>query len=218
MSVAVSEAQSTGSLVDMAYGQVLSQILDWNLPSGEVVQESRIAASLGLSRTPVREALGRLEGEGLLVRQGRILTVRRVAFNEYLDVLHLRRLIETEAAYLACGVIPDAELKALRLRVNEMDDPSAVTPTEHWALDDDIHLVIAKASGNEMLARLVLDLRRRTRLFDLKRIPSRFQPGRTEHLAIIDALLAGDATGARDGMRAHLENVKLSILSRLREF
>lgn len=218
MSVAVSEAQNSGSLVDVAYGQVLSQILDWNLPGGGVVQESRIAASLGLSRTPVREALGRLEGEGLLVRQGRILTVRRVAFNEYLDVLHLRRLIETEAAYLACGVIPDAELAALRRRVEEMDDPSAVSPAEHWALDDDIHLAIATASGNEMLARLVLDLRRRTRLFDLKRVPSRFQPGRTEHLAIIDALIAGDAAGARDEMRAHLENVKLSILSRLREF
>jgi DNA-binding GntR family transcriptional regulator len=144
--------------------------------------------------------------------------VRRVAIDEYLDVLHLRRLVETEAAYLACGIITKTELLDLRRRVEAMDDPSAITAAEHWALDDDIHLTIARGSGNQLLSKLVLSLRRRTRMFDLVRLPHRFEPGRAEHLAILDALIKGDGEAARECMRVHLENVKLSILKRLREF
>lgn len=212
------EAEGAGSLVDQAYEEVLGKILGRSLPAGEIVQESRIAAALGLSRTPVREALGRLEGEGLLVRQGRVLTVRRLALHEYLEVLQLRRLIESEAAFLACSAIDEAELISLRSRVEAMSDRSAVTAAEHWALDDAIHLSIARASGNALLGRLVLDLRRQTALFDLRRVPGRFEPGRVEHLAILDALLARDAAAARDRMRTHIENVKLSIVSHIREF
>ena len=162
--------------------------------------------------------MGRLEGEGLVTRRGRVLMVKHVSMNEYLEVLHLRRIIETEAAALACAHLAEDRLSAIRASVEAMQDPGTVTPEQHWALDDEIHLSIAEASGNGQLARLVIDLRRKTRLFDLRRVPSRFGPGRLEHLAIIDALLRRDAEGAREAMRVHLENVKLGILGRLHDF
>lgn len=200
------------TMVDIAYESILSGIVTHRYAGGQVLQEARLAATLNLSRTPVREALGRLEGEGLLLRDGRVLTVRSVTIKDYLEVLQLRRLLEGEAAMLAAGQVAEEDLVRLRGAVEGLTDPRAVTPDEHWRLDDDIHLTIAQASGNEQLARLIVDLRRKTRLFNLKKIPSRFEPGRLEHLELLDALRDGDAPRAAVAMRTHIENVKKAIL------
>ena len=82
---AVVEARAT--MVDVAYDSILNDILAGRHRGGDLLQENRLAEKLGLSRTPVREALGRLEGEGLLIRSGRVLTVRRISIEEFLDIL-----------------------------------------------------------------------------------------------------------------------------------
>jgi len=212
------QADAPGALptmVDIAYESIVSGIITRRHAGGEVLQEARIAQALGLSRTPVREALGRLEGEGLLVRNGRVLMVRSVTVKDYLEALFLRRLLEAEAVTLACGAIPPQILSDLRARVAALTDPAAISAEAHWQLDDDIHSAIAQASGNELLAKLVADLRLKTRLFNLKKLPDRFIPGRAEHLALLDALLANKPNAARKAMVAHLENVRASILTAL---
>lgn len=201
------------TMVDIAYEAIVSGIVTRRFAGGEILQEARIAQSLGLSRTPVREALGRLEGEGLLVRSGRVLMVRSVTVKEYLEALYMRRLVETEAVVLACGAIPLEELQALRARVAALTDPKIVSPEAHWQIDDDIHQTIANASGNDLMAQLIADLRLKTRLFNLKKVPNRFEPGRDEHLRIIDALIVHDKDEAREAMLVHLDNVKKGILS-----
>jgi DNA-binding GntR family transcriptional regulator len=72
--------------------------------------------------------------------------------------------------------------------------------------------LIAEASGNGVLAGLVRGLRRKTRMFSLKRMPGRFLPGSAEHVAIIDSLQQRNEVAARRAMALHLENSKLSVL------
>ena len=84
-------------------------------------------------------------------------------------------------------------------------------------VDDRLHDLIAVNSGNRMMATMVRDLRRKTRIFNFKRMPERFEPGCQEHLAIIDAIMRGDEVAARAAMSTHIENVKQSIIRKLSE-
>ena len=78
-------------------------LLSGELGGGAIVQDRRLAERLGLSRTPVREALGRLEGEGLLRREGRVLIVNAVSVEDIMEILAVRRVVEAEAVRLATG-------------------------------------------------------------------------------------------------------------------
>ena len=88
---------------------------------------------------------------------------------------------------------------------------------DHWSVDDAVHDAIAQAGGNDLMAGIIQGLRRKTRLFNLKRMPNRFLPGCEEHLALIDAVASGDRRRADQAMAAHIDNVKESILEKLAE-
>ena len=163
----------------------------------------------------MREALQRLEGEGLLRRQDRFLRVAEVTVTEVLEILAVRQSLEGDAVRAACGRIPREMLGNVRAKIEAMADPGAVSDDSHWEVDDLVHLSIAQASGNSLLLCLISDLRRRTRLFGLHRIPSRFSPGKAEHLAILDALEVGDVEAAVARMRAHIGNAGQAILATL---
>jgi DNA-binding GntR family transcriptional regulator len=198
-----------------AYEQLRARLLSGALASGSVIQERRLADELGFSRTPIREALQRLEGEGLLTRQDRFLRVVEITVREVMEILAVRQSLESDAARAACGRMPGALLQEIRARLAAMADPAAVSDDTHWGVDDLVHLTIARESGNRLLLRLISDLRQKTRLFGLHRIPSRFEPGKAEHLAILDALEAGDAEEAARRMRAHIGHAREGILSAL---
>ena len=107
----------------VAYDYVLERIVSRELPSGTVIQERKLAESLGVSRTPMREALGRLEGEGWLVRlTDRLLSVKVVTLDEYLQALQVRRLLETRAVSMATPRIQKDNLKQLRTNVKKLRD------------------------------------------------------------------------------------------------
>ena len=93
-----------------------------------------------------------------------------------------------------------------------MSDPGLVSDDTHWAVDDLVHLSIARESGNKLLLGMTSSLRQKTRLFGLHRIPSRFELGKVEHLSVIEALVAGDAELAVARMRSHIENARQAIL------
>lgn len=205
-------------LAGVAYDQILDALVAGKLPGGTVVQERLLARLLNLSRTPIREAIRRLEGEGLLTRVSpRVLMVSRVTVAEVLEILSVRRLLEVEAVGNAIGKITNAEIEGLASRVNAILNSQDVTAEEYHRLDDDIHETIAKASGNLTLCTIVSDLRRRTAMFDMRRIPERFRPSCEEHLRILGALSRGDVEAARHEIATHIDNVRQSILQRLSE-
>lgn len=198
-----------------AYGQLRHMVLSGVIAGGQLVQERRMAEQLGISRTPVREALGRLEGEGLLRRDGRLLFSVSISVPEVMEILTVRRLLEAEATRDATRHMRSAQIDTVRAAILGMYEPDSVTDDEHWANDDLLHLSIARASGNNLLLRLIGDLRQRTRMFGLRRIPGRFSVGKAEHLAILDAMAAGDAELAAQRMQSHIDKAREAILAAL---
>jgi DNA-binding GntR family transcriptional regulator len=75
--------------------------------------------------------------------------------------------------------------------------------------------MISDAAGNKLLAAMILDLRRRTHIFDTNKIPERRVPGAEEHLAMLEAIEAGSSEVARKLMAEHIENAKLAIINRI---
>lgn len=203
-------------LGERVYQQLLDLILRRELPSGSVLQERRLAERLGVSRTPVREALGRLEREGLISRDAsRVLVVRGLSTRGVIEALNVRRLLEGEATTLATGRIPEAELDAVEAAIARLMAQPSPTVDEDWEIDNLLHGAIAAHSGNSLLARLIGELRLKTHMFNVERIPERFAVGHREHLEIVEALRAKDATRARALVETHIENVKKSIIAML---
>ena len=210
-------AESPKSLSDQAYERLLDMILSGELASGTILQERRLAEALNISRTPTREALGRLESEGLVTRQfGRLLTVRELTVHEFIEILNVRKLLEVEAAGLAAGNVAKERASEVRAAILRLMNAETPTVAQHWAVDDMVHGLVAEASDNHMLVALIQDLRRRTHMFDMRRIPTRFRASCEEHLALVDAVEKGDVATARKIVGTHIENVKLSIIDKLK--
>ena len=203
-------------LSSRAYDQLLEMILNGSLGGGSLLHEQALARLLDTSRTPVREALLRLEAEGLVTRHaGRVLAVREVPVQEFMEILRVRSVLETEAIGQACKRIPDGKLRELRRTFESLlavETPEAETQMQ---ADDALHCAIIDACGNTVLAELVRALRRRTRVFNLRSLPERLVPGCTEHLEIIAAIERRDEERARAALASHFENVRQSVLRKL---
>lgn len=203
-------------LSERVYHQLLDMILRRDLPLGSVLHERRISEMLNVSRTPAREALNRLETEGIVVREaGRALVLRGLSTRELIEALNVRRLLEGEAAFHAAGKIPAADLDAIDEAIHALLAKTAPRPDEDWAIDNLLHGAIAEHSGNALLARMIADLRLKTHMFNVERIPERFRIGHGEHLGIVAALRRGDQAQSRHLVETHIENVKKSIIALL---
>lgn len=204
-------------LGDTIYERLRAMIVAGELPAGTRLQEKPLADRLGVSRTPVREAIARLGSEGLVSRaNGAAPTVSTVSVTEIMEILHVRRLLECEAARQAATVVASPEpFLALRSRVERFLGPERPDRQAHAQFDEDLHGQIARASGSALLHEMVLGLKLKTRIYDKGTIPERFEPGCREHIAIIDAILARDPDRAEGAMRTHLENVRAGILAHL---
>ncbi len=205
------------SLGQSVHDRLRAMILSGELPSGAPLQETVFADKLGVSRTPVREAIARLGSEGLVTRTaGGVPTVSRISISEIMEILHVRRLLECETARQAASVNASPEpFLAMRAALSgflQGQRPSVATYTQ---FDEDLHILIAQTSGSNLLVSLVKSLKLKTRIFDKGSIPERFEPGCHEHIEIIDAILARNSDRAEAAMQRHIENARSAILSHL---
>ncbi|TQX85201.1 GntR family transcriptional regulator [Rhizobium sp. rho-13.1] len=208
MSVMTGEA----SLAERAYDELSRLVLTRKLPGGSLVVEGRLGQQLDISRTPIREAILRLAAEGLLVKQGsRSYAVRQVQPVEFFQALKVRELLEGEAVELSVGRIKPETIDALRsdiLRLGTLEAQAA----EHWDTDDRLHMLFPQALGNDVLVRMIRQLRVTTRLFELTSPAGRVAADAAEHVALLDAFARGDGRRARAMMVTHLRNVASEIL------
>ena len=196
------------NLAGLAHTSLTDMIRSRRLRGGEVILEARLADMLGISRTPLREALQRLEGEGLVVKSAsRSFTVRTVDLAEYLQSLKVRELLEGEAAALAAGRVPGAALSLARHEIFELTHAKDYHTDAHWRSDDRVHTLFAEHCGNRVMAHAIEALRVTTRLFEIARLADRVGPDSAEHLAILDGLEHGDAKAARKAVHAHLRSL-----------
>ncbi len=209
---AKAEVEGDANLADFAHAELSRLVLTRALPGGSFVVEGRLAEQLGISRTPMREAILRLAAEGLLVKQGsRSYAVRRVDPVEFFQSLKVRELLEGEAVTLAIGRIAPETIAGLRaevVRLSAQVQQAAI----HWELDDRLHLLFPDALANRVLAGMIRQLRVNTRLFELISPSGRVEADAAEHLSILDAYAAGDAVRVRAAMVTHLRNVAAEIL------
>ncbi len=202
-----------------AYERILDLIMSGKVATGELMNERRLAEALAMSRTPVRDALLMLEGEGLLLRQGRAgLQVREMRIEDYMDALQVRLLLEPAVARMATGRVPASQVRACRERIRAAMAEYGAGPADRdlvRSIDGEVHGMITDVIENAQLSAIVQTMRRQTQMFDLRAMPERFADTCAEHLAILDALESGDGMRAAEAMTAHLEAVRRSIIDRL---
>jgi len=178
------------------------------LRGGSVIIEAKLAEALGISRTPLREALRRPEGEGLVLKgNGRNYVVRCVDIGEYLQSLRLRLLIEPEAAVLAVPAIPRARLIAVRRETQGLLEASSYHTDEHWFSDDNLHNMVIDYCGNAVMAKVLHKLRATTRLFENDQLKDRLRPDSAEHLEIIEAFESNDLEATRSSVANHVQSL-----------
>lgn len=203
---------SEDALSDRVHLVVSNLIKSQQLHGGDIIVESRLADMLGVSRTPLREALQKLEGEGLVIRNGRSFVVRAVGLAEYLQSLKVREILEGEAAALSAGRVPAANIATVRKNIDELLAAPEYLPEAHWQSDDEVHTLVVDYCGNPVLGRMIQHLRMVTRLYETLNLADRLVPDATEHLEIIEALESGDAKLARQKAQGHLRSLyKASI-------
>lgn len=216
----IDPADKSGSrrLAHSVYRRLEDMIFSGQLRGGSVLTERKLAEALDVSRTPLRDALLMLEGEGLLKRRSpRYLEVKQMSVAEYMQILNIRRLLEPEAARLSIGRVDAAELARLHRQLAGLlaDDAVGLESGQSTAMDNAVHEAIADGSGNPLMAGMIRDLRRRTRIFDLGRMPERAQAVYQEHLNIVVAIEIGDPHGAAEEMTRHIDNVKSAVLNHI---
>jgi DNA-binding GntR family transcriptional regulator len=177
-------------LAKQAYGKIIEMILAGVLKPGDLLQEAKIGDELAMSRTPVREAIKRIEAEGLAIQEGRFLKVRTLTIPEVEEIFFMRQQLEGYCALHATG-ISTSILDDLESRVLALQNEGPGEEDEQRSVDDDLHDALARAAGNQMMVRAIGDLRRRTCMFDHTQVPTRFTVSCQEHFDILQALRAG---------------------------
>lgn len=204
------EKRAGYSLTSLAYASIWDMIRHRQLKGGQIIFEVPLAEALGVSRTPLREALQRLEGEGMVQKgEGRNYVVRKVDIGEYLHSLRLRILIEPEAAVLAMPMIPRSVLADVRREINDLMTGTSYHTDFHWDSDDRLHNMIIDYCGNGVMGKVLKDLRVTTRLFEIDRLKDRLRPDSSEHLQILEAIEGGDAEQTRMAVAHHVESLIL---------
>ena len=203
---------------DRAYRTLLDEIQSGALPPGAVLGEVDQATRLGVSRTPLREALGRLAADGLVVQQSaRVTVVTDVAADDIRELFEIRRALEETAARLAAQ---RADAAAFR----ELADEFAAASLEGQSGMDAYYSLIARfdaeldaAVGNDYLTAALRTVR--THLVRVRRLardnPARLAASVEEHRLIAAAIAARDSDLAASATHVHLHNALAAILGSL---
>lgn len=208
--------EDRSSLTEVAYEQLIDILIRGELRPGDVITERKIAERLNASRTPIREALRRLEAEGLVYKQpNRGVTVSPFSAEVFIQILNVRQLLEGEAARLAAGNIPPSTLASIRDALAALEAKTKPSLSDIWEFDDMLHGAIADAANNLVMASMIRDLRRRTHVFNAYRNRSKPHFAAAENAVLLDAIESNDREGARDAMVRHIAKVKTAIIEKL---
>ncbi|MBP3736686.1 MAG: GntR family transcriptional regulator [Lachnospiraceae bacterium] len=206
-------------LRESVYNTLRKNILIGELKPGEHLTEIRLGKMLGTSRTPIREAIRKLELDGLVVivpRSG--ARVAPISERDLKEVLEVRRALDVLCAELASRRITDEEKKQLQEAYSRF--AKAVEKKDQLAVaraDVELHDIIASAAGNRKLLQLVSGLADQIYRYRFEYIKDDQHYDRLmrEHRAIIDAIMAGNETKAAAASRSHIDNQEKTILAQL---
>lgn len=208
------------NLPTRAYEVIKRKIVNGEITPGTKLQEDRLAEELGISRTPVREALSRLAQEGLveiIPRRGRYVV--DLSLPDIIHLLEIREALEGMAARLATANITREALARMRAYFEGRGKEIRRKDFEGYLQADmDFHDLLMKTSGNERLVQLMSTLYDHIQMLRLRSVvlPGRAEASLREHLSIIEALEKEDPDLAEERVREHIRNVKADVIKALK--
>ncbi|SDE87802.1 DNA-binding transcriptional regulator, GntR family [Paracoccus isoporae] len=203
---------------ESTYERLCDDIRSGVLPPGSRLRETEIATRLSVSRTPVREAIRRLEAEGLVIhlpRSGAV--VRKLDYPELMELYEMRTVLEGTAARLATRSASPVEIEELEAINAEMQQAEG-QPDLLVQLNRQFHRRLLDAARNRFLLRAMASVENTLLILGTSsmQIPDRARQAVAEHREVLDALLARDGSAAEAAMRRHMERAQFARLQRLR--
>lgn len=207
-------------LRDVVFKKLRRAILLEELKAGERLTEIRLADRLGVSRTPIREAIRKLEVEGLVVmvpRKGAV--VAEINEKNLRDVLEVRRVLDVLGARLACERIDEEQKKALAAACLAFEEVVKGGNLRDIAQKDvELHNIIIDATGNRTLRRMLDNLAEQMYRYRVKYLKddSQYAALVREHQAIYESIVKGDGDAAARLAGEHIDNQEKAIIRQLR--
>lgn len=207
-------------LRDVVFNTLRRAILTGELKPGERLMEIHLANRLGVSRTPIREAIRKLELEGLVTmipRRG--AEVAQITEKSLKDVLEVRRALDALCAELACDRIGDEEKEKLRQACGEFERATRTgDATTIAAADVAFHDIIVQATGNTRLIQLINNLSEQMYRYRFEYIKDESGHANLvdEHRMIYESIIAKDKGKAAEAARLHIDNQEKSVIRQIR--
>ena len=207
-------------LRDVVFNTLRRAILTGELKPGERLMEIHLANKLGVSRTPIREAIRKLELEGLVImipRRG--AEVAQITEKSLKDVLEVRRALDAFCAELACDRISDEGMENLKQACDKFEHATSTEDAATIAAADvALHDIIVQATGNERLIQLINNLSEQMYRYRFEYIKdeSRHDNLVNEHRMIYESIAARDKGRAAEAARLHIDNQEKSIIKQIR--
>ena len=203
------------SLADCVFDKLENDILSGKYAYGELLTEARLSEELGVSRTPIREAIRRLEQEHILLVTGKGLKVQGITRDDIRDIMDVRVRVEGLAAFYAAQRMSDEDKKKLREALELQEFYAAKADSDHMQWQDhEFHETIYAGCGSLTLQNVLVHLHRKAQKYRRASVEkrSRAEASVREHRGIYEAIAAGNAQEAEQQMIQHIENARKSIL------
>ena len=207
-------------LRDVVFNTLRKAILTGELKPGERLLEIQLANQLGVSRTPIREAIRKLELEGLVIMMPRRgAEVAQITEKGLRDVLEVRRALDALCTELACDRITEEEKQRLRDACDEFEKATATgDATAIAAADVALHDIIVEATRNQRLIQLINNLSEQMYRYRFEYIKDENQHNNLveEHRMIYESIVRCDKEGAAKAAKLHIDNQESSIIKQIR--
>lgn len=209
----------TGSRVNDAYEWILAEITDFRFAAGSPLSENKIASKLGISRTPIREALQRLEKEGLVRRTSNArFAVARPSMREIEEACDMLQALDIFMFAKAAERMQPGDSVALIEFAHAMAFAARSGDLTAWAeADAAYHALVNRLADNSLIAETLRQCRQRVQRFWLRAASrqSRLESCSAEHLALADAVARSDRTAIEIAVIDHISHMRASILDML---
>ena len=204
------------SIADQVFEKLERDILSGKYPQGEILSELRLSGELGVSRTPIREAIRKLELEGLVTmipRRG--AEVAQITEKNLRDVLEVRRALDALAVELACERITEDELAELKKACENFElETRRGNANQVAQADVELHDIILKASGNERLMQMISKLSQQMYRYRLEYVKDEANYKRliAEHRVIYEAIRNRDRQTGAEAIKNHIDNQEKAVI------
>ena len=200
------ENRRPGKTVSEVHAQLKDMVILFKIKPGERVNEGELAERLGISRTPLREALHRLVAENMLTMvPNRGFYGRQLASQEVFDLYELRSAIEATAIRLAIQRASDDDIRAVRdAWLGVMRNLDVLTPHQVLLEDENFHVAVARLSGNQEIVKSLQTINARIHYFRWSDVEDKGDATGRDHLALINALLERDLAQCEQIIGSHI--------------